>query len=76
MPWNCNCCDRVLPDRAIAHKAYIDGVGPGDVGSDCIKKIKEAGEDGYQHKNGPLCFSLNAAIDSGLLEEETESEED
>lgn len=59
MSWDCNCCGRTLPDRAIEHKAFVEGVGVASVGSDCIKKIKDSDEDGYQHKNGPLCYGLD-----------------
>lgn len=62
MSWNCGCCQRELPDRAIEHIAVdADTMEEISVGSDCIKKIKQAGTEGYSHKDGPLCLSLEAA---------------
>jgi hypothetical protein len=57
--WNCQCCFRDLPNRAIAHVAVTEEGERVDVGSDCIKKIKASGTDGYQ-KDGPVLYSIAA----------------
>lgn len=61
MPWTCHCCLRELPDRAIENIAVTEEGDEVPVGSDCIKRIKEAGSDGYVHPNGDiLLYTLSA----------------
>ncbi len=47
MPWNCYNCNRELRDRAIKHIVVTEHGQEVPVGSDCVKKIREAGEDGH-----------------------------
>jgi hypothetical protein len=45
--WTCACCKKELPDRAIENIVVNEEGDDVSVGSDCAKKIREAGTDGY-----------------------------
>lgn len=62
MSWDCACCTRKLPDRAIENIVVTDEGFKTAVGSDCAKKIVEAGTDGFEHpKNPGVTFYTSAA---------------
>lgn len=57
MTWTCACCNKELPDRAIENIVVTEDGEDVSVGSDCCKKIREAGSAGHTHEetgNGPL----------------------
>ena len=57
--WECQCCGRLLPARAIEHKAVNEEGQRVSVGSDCIKHIKAAGSSGhFNEKTGSQLWSI------------------
>lgn len=59
--WQCACCLRILPMRAIAWVVVTEEGEQVEVGSDCGKKIKDAGGEGHTNEDtGATFFSLQA----------------
>lgn len=59
--WECQCCFRILPARAIEHKAVNEEGERVSVGSDCIKHIKSAAPESYINpKTGTELYSIAA----------------
>lgn len=59
--WTCQCCHKVLPDSAFPWVVVDEEGEEVEVGSDCGKKTRAAGTDGYEHpKTGVLLFTKSA----------------
>jgi len=59
--WTCYCCHKLLPPTAFAWVVVTEEGDPVEVGSDCGKKTRQAGEDGYTHdKTGITLFTKSA----------------
>lgn len=61
MDWNCTNCGRLLHTRSLKHLVKNEMGEDVPVGSNCVKKIREAGTSGYFSENlGGFLFSQAA----------------
>lgn len=57
MTWTCNCCGKELPTTAIEWTVVNGDSGEEvSVGSDCGRKTREAGVDGYNPEKSDTTF--------------------
>lgn len=63
--WNCAACAKLLPDTAIEW-IVIDGDSGEEVsvGSDCGKRTRQAGTDGYTPENSDQTFYTKSAYEN------------